>query len=79
MRERGLGRQRSDSKGRRNKRAKSVRDWDRKIQGCGQGCRHMSEGASYGSDAYVRASVRSRRAGTIGLMLKSYQTWGCRR
>ena len=29
-----------------------------------------------GSEAYERASARSGTAGTIGLMLKSYETWG---
>ena len=31
------------------------------------------------SEAYEGASAKSGRAGTTGPMLKSYETWGCRR
>ena len=31
------------------------------------------------SEAYEGASVKSGRAGTMGLMLKSHETWRCRR
>ena len=33
----------------------------------------------YSEALYEGASARSRRADTVGLMLKSFETWGCRR
>ena len=44
-----------------------------------QGHRHkiLGLGSATGNKACEGASARSGRAGTIGLMLKSYETWGC--
>ena len=36
----------------------------------------LSAGPAVGNEVYVRASARYERAGTIGLMLKYYNSWG---
>ena len=39
----------------------------------------LAWGPAAGSEAYDWASAKPGRAGIIGLMLKSYETWGCQR
>ena len=41
--------------------------------------KNLARAPARGSEAYEGASARSGGAGTIGLMLKSYETWGCRK
>ena len=41
--------------------------------------KNWERGPATGSESYEGASARSGMAGTIGLMLESYETWGCRR
>ena len=50
--------------------------WDVLLVIRGAATKISAQGPATGSEEYEGASVRSARAGTIELMLKSYENWG---